>query len=111
MGLELNNNIPVNTPKFDSMVRKPAASPKVEGQDQVELTHAPTKASPPNNVNRSSESTTNPTKVSDVLNDQEQTMLKMLFPPEGLKWGVSAYDASSVAQETNSKGSKLDVTT
>jgi len=53
-----------------------------------------------------------PSKLSDVLTNQEQEMLSKLFPAQGSGWGVSAYQSASLAYDVESgKGNRLDMMT
>ena len=111
LGHELNNQNAIRGPEFDSKIRKPADSSKVERQDRLEESSEITKTIAKDKITLSSEQKAIPVKLSDVLTDNEQAMLQDLFPPERQKWGISAYNNSSFVRAFAVKGVKVDVTT
>lgn len=111
IGLEVNHQPNVQHSEFDRAVSNLGDAGKVAETDQIEVARNASKITSKDKVSLSTHPNTNPTTVSDVLTDQEQAMINQLFPPEGLRWGVSAYEGLTTAQASAAKGLKVDVTT
>ncbi len=50
-----------------------------------------------------------PSALSDVITEEERTMLQQVFPEKGAKWGTAAYKTADFSLNNLSVGNKLDL--